>query len=308
MSVYDHEQAKFVISDSNNQKDGKTIYRKIYMTVINGQTISIGLESGSEISGSLEQTLKNAVDSIVFTKVEPRPIPEAPAAAAYELPELNLILNSPQGWFVFTRDISEDDPNLKALRINGSGLADYFKANGIYLDMENAEPGAGILLTIIKPDAGRDSKDFNNMLDDDVLAAALQEIKTSGKNADITNCSVCNHKQSKFAVCDFTEEKDGKTLYGRAYFTVINGQTICLTLVSREGEISDSLADAAEKTVHSITFTKVTSNPAGEFIAVYASLAGAAFGAVVGAAVNTIRKRRSKAISAVPYRPGSLNM
>ncbi len=94
--------------------------------------------------------------------------------------------------------------------------------------------------------------------------------------------------------CDFTGEEGGETLYGRAYLTVINGQTICVTLVSRSGGISDGLANAVKETVDNIKLTKVSSTMVDDFIAVYASLAGAAAGALIGAAVMTVRKRRAK--------------
>lgn len=74
---------------------------------------------------------------------------------------------------MYTRDIDEDDPYLKALGIDGSALADYYENNGIYLEMESADPSAKIFIMEIESDAGRDSHDFNNMSGADMMAVAL---------------------------------------------------------------------------------------------------------------------------------------
>lgn len=293
-SVYRHKQTKFAVIDWLYSEDGDTKYAKMYSTVINGQNIYIFLMSYSEISGSLDRVLKETVDSITFTKIAPKPA--APEAAAFELPELNMKIHSPEGWFAFTRDVSSGDPNLKTLGLDSTYLANYYMENNIYLHMESLDVSAEIFVIKADPDAGRDSHDFNKMADDDILLTALSEAQKRGRHTALSDCSIYRHRQTIFAACDFyfNLENDKRTYHGRVYYTVINGQTISIMLVIRGGELYDSVTQTLKSVVDSITLTKVSSKPADDFnfIAVYASLAGAALGAIIGAAILTIRKRR----------------
>lgn len=131
----------------------------------------------------------------------------------------------------------------------------------------------------------------------------------TGRRADLSGCAVYDHPQTKFAVCDFTQLINGEAICGRAYFTVINGQTICIMLLSREGGITGGIAQTIESTVDGIVFTETSSSPVNDLIAVYAGLAGAAAGAVIGAIIFVLRKRRSAETNGDSlYRPGSINV
>lgn len=292
-SVYKHKQAKFARFDFTDKIDGQPVFGKLYITVINGQEIIILLQSESQIPDILSKTIQDTVDSITFTKVTPKP----PASKAFELPELNMKIDSPEGWYVFTRDVKEDAPGLEYLGIDGKGLADEYKESGTYLDMISAAPGAEIYVAMIDSKEGRDIYDFNYISAEDLLPAIskIQEVqKQAEKQIEFSDAAVYAHKQAKFVYYDYTWQTDGITVHGIQYCTVINGQIIIISMSSREGDITGSLAQTLKSIVDSITFTEVKSKLTGDYTAVLAIIAGAAAGAVIGAAIFALRKRRYK--------------
>ncbi len=311
-SFYTQNQIKFAVCDFTRQADGKAVSGKQYFTIVNGQWIKITLSynKGGEIPAGYEDALYSAVDSVEFTKVSPKlssavPIPDT---ALFELSELYMTIVSPKGWYVITRDVKEDAPELGLLGIDGAGLPGKYKENGTYMDMEDAISDAGITITMTESRSSREIYDFNSLPEEDILAEA-ETIAREGEDrkeeqAVFSDFSVFTHAQAKFAVCSFSRQKNNETENGVKYITVKNGKTIDITLNSGEGAISDSLAETMKSTINSITFKEV--QPSDDFIAVYASLAGAALGAVIGAAVISIRKKTvGKETS---YWSGSINV
>ncbi len=125
-AVYVHKQTKFIVSYT---EDGIR-----YQTQINGQAISVILTlKKGETTDSLKQTLKSVVDSIVFKKVTSSA--EALKPAAYELPELNMTVDSREGWYAFSRNVDKENPDLIYLGMNSKELADQYIENDIYLNM-----------------------------------------------------------------------------------------------------------------------------------------------------------------------------
>lgn len=262
-SVYIHKQAKFFVFNSNYLNNGLTVYGKRYFTVINGQVINITLHSyEGEISDNLSQTLLNTMDSVFFTKVASKPVPAA--QKIYELPELNMTIEAPEGWTVLTQDIDESDPNLKLIGLDRKELADSLKENGIYLDMINADSFAEMLVVMKEFDGSRDIYDFNTIPNEELLPAVESMIKgqaVSAQGLTFTNGSIYSHKQAKFVIFDGTYRDNGIMVYGQQYFTTINGQAIAITLRSYGSEVTDGLAQTVQDTVDSIYFTEVTAMP-----------------------------------------------
>ncbi len=313
-SVYTHNQAKFAVCDFIWETEGVTLNGKRYFTVANGQWIEVSLlyDREGEIPGSCEEALKSAADSVVFTKVSSKPVSSAPVpdTASYDLPELDMTISSPKGWYVFTQEVKDGAAELELAGIDGKGIAERFKENGIFLQMEDAISDAGIIVTMTGSKNSRGIYDFSSLTDEEIVAEAEAIMKEgedqAGEQAVFSRCNVYTHNQAKFAECAFTRQNNGMAEYGVKYITIKNGRTIDITLRSSESSISKSLAQTMKGTIDSITFKEVP--PVDDFIAVYGSLAGAAAGALLGASIISIRKRRKKVISASYYRPGSINV
>jgi hypothetical protein len=227
-------------------------------------------------------------------------VPAALAAGlTYELPELNMTIDAPEGWIVFSRDIDEDDPNLELTGSDSKTLEDHYKENNIYLNIIKTSPLAEIVITMGEDDNSRKIYDFNRIPDADMQAQAeslMQEMQRLMEGqAAYYDCSVYKHEQAAFFIFHLTQQINGSTVYGKQYTTIINGKTINITLHSYEGEISDSLAGTLQDTIDSVTFTEVTSKPGIDFSEVLQTAAiGGAAGGIGGLIVYLIRKGKKK--------------
>lgn len=184
------------------------------------------------------------------------------AGKVYELPELNMTIEAPEGWIVFTQDIDENDPNLELIRMDGNEFADFLKKNDILIYMFKTDPLIQIYLNIKDYKSSRNIYDFNNISDEDLLSVMemtthVFEGRTEGTAYTID--SVYKHKQAKFVVYDMADSDNGAC--GKQYVTVINGQQLVVTLYLNGSEVPEGIAQTVHNVVDSIVFTKVTPTP-----------------------------------------------
>ena len=187
-------------------------------------------------------------------------VPVALAAGlTYELPDLDMTIDAPQGWVVFTRDVKEDDPNIELMGMNSKELADRFKNDKIYLYMIDKDAAAQIIMTMTEDEISKDIFDMSSVSESEIRSEMESLIETQEMNDEIKylDYSIYKHKQATFMVLSLTQQINGITAYGKQYITLINGKDIQIMLHSYGSEISDSLAETIQDTVDSITFTEV---------------------------------------------------
>lgn len=210
-------------------------------------------------------------------------------SATYELSELSMTITPPEGWIVLTQDVDEDDPILDLFAMSGKELSDYYKENGIYLYMIRTDPVVEIAVRMKDFDDSREIYDLNSISDEELLPGLGSMISEKVKGM-----TLYKHKQAKFYVYDVAELNNGIMIYGKLYFTIINGKMISITLHSHGSEISDELDKTAQRTVDSIVFTEVTPKPT--FLSAILSLLKeiALVVGIIVIIVFVIRKRRKK--------------
>lgn len=230
-------------------------------------------------------------------------------AAAYELPELNMVIKVPGGWLTFTQNTDDDDADLKLLGTDSKTLTDFYKQNNIYLDSMSKDFTAEIIVTMKDYDGSRNVYDFNLLSADEMESMAenlMKELPKQTEGRTYSNNSVYSHKQAKFAVLDLTSQNNGAIVCGKQYYTIINGQAINVILSSYTGEVTDELAQTLKNTVDSIEFTKVTEKPGIDWKRVlYTALIGGAAGGIIGVILHLRKKKRNHAVHAAESKADS---
>ena len=176
----------------------------------------------------------------------------------YEIPELGVELPLPETYgYVFTRDMSEDDPAFAELGLTKEQL---FAGDSVYLEALTDDRGAEIIVTMLKNDWSEMYYDFNSLSEEDL--AELAEICLMNDNSEVAMeyseyGLFDENKQAKFlkALGSFIgEESSGITVQ---YVTVLNGQAYTITFNFVGDSISEEQESMTEDVVTSITFDEV---------------------------------------------------
>ena len=231
-------------------------------------------------------------------------VPAAYAAnsTTYELSELNMTIDVPADWITFTRDIDENDPNLEQMGTTAETLISTYETNSIYLNAVCLNPLSEIVITMVSDKSTQSIYDFNLISDEDMPEAAesirteMQEIM--GDAATYTESSIYTHTQAKFAVFNFETSGEFPD-HAQQYTTIINGQTINVTLHSYTGQLTAAQEQLLKDVVDSITFTKVTKKPWLDVSRVMMSaIIGGISGAIAVVIVALVKKHKRRKAAA----------
>ena len=233
--------------------------------------------------------------------------------ATYDLTELNMTVDVPEDWITFTRDIDENDPNLEIFGTTAEAMVSDYESKSIYLNAVCLDPISEIVVTMASDDASKDVFDFNAISDAD-MPEAVETIKDEmqklmGDAATYTETGTHTHTQAKFAVFNF--ETGGEMPdHAQQYTTIINGQTINITLHSYAGDLNADQEQMIKDIVDSVTFTKVEKKPGIDFSeAATAGIIGGVSAGIITLVVQLIkRSKRKKALEAGAFNnqfPGS---
>lgn len=189
---------------------------------------------------------------------------KAKAAETVTVPELDVTLTLPEEMVGFTRELDEDDENLAALGLTADALLSEFETKHIYFNGISYEPLHEIVVTMTEDEGLNQIFDFNQYSDKEMneMAEMLvdsDETKQSGINYSFVE--VYQQNQAKFVVFDINQLMSGMTVYGRQYYTVINGQAINVTVQSYEGEVTEEMKTELKGIVDSLAFGEVKENP-----------------------------------------------
>lgn len=180
----------------------------------------------------------------------------------YNISELNMKIDIPTDWITLTRDIDENDPNLKAMGIDRKTATDSMLSSNIYLSTIPPDFSELIIVFMGEDKISKDTFDFNLLSDSQLEEQASGEMKfASLEDCSFTTNAVYSHSQAKYVIIDFNGVFDGNPGHGSMYFTIINGQAIGVMICSFTGELTESQRGMARQIVDGITFTKVLTKP-----------------------------------------------
>ncbi|HHX37842.1 MAG TPA: zinc ribbon domain-containing protein [Clostridiaceae bacterium] len=184
-------------------------------------------------------------------------------ATEYELEELGLTVSIPSDYVVFTRSISDDDPNLSAYGLTKDGLSSLMTERNIFLNGWDKEINQEIIVTMI----GSSLVDFN-LFSDMELTTLASTFEDGYKNAGLTviKTEIYNHAQAKFLKIYISQPNGSDTVYGLQYYTVYDNKAINITMQSYSGKISSSQEAILKKIVDSAHFDTEPQVPNSDFI------------------------------------------
>ena len=218
-------------------------------------------------------------------------------ASTFELPDLNLKIDVPADWITFTRDIKESDPNLELLGVTADLMKSDFEDKSIYLDSICLDPTNEIVVTMVSDQGSKDAYDLTRVSDQDFQSTANsvknEMQKLAGDSINYNDSSTYTHEQAKFVVFRFTTQGDMET-YSQQYTTIINGQTINITMHSFTGELTADQEELLKNTVDSVVFSKITAKPFDVSQAIISGVSAAVIAGVVVLVLNFSKKRKYK--------------
>ena len=181
----------------------------------------------------------------------------ADSGKTYKLDELGMSITVPSDFVVFTRDVSDNDPNLELYGLTKSGLLDMMKSRNIYLDLWDDYVDFEIIVTMV------DSKisDFN-LLSDTILTTLISNYIADYKIYDITvsDYEIYQHSQKKKKKIYQSKPNEDSIIYGLQYYTVYDNKAINITLQSFSGKIDASKENIVKSIVDSVFFDKAPQN------------------------------------------------
>lgn len=197
-------------------------------------------------------------------------VPAGSAGSAYVIEALNMSVEIPDGWTVLIPDSYENDEEIYLLGLDANKLNQYQTDNNIYLNAFTADPLKEIAISMTTSNAGETLFDLGSCGEDerslymDSYGDALSE---QAKEVNITSYL---HPQAYFVVSDFSQKREDNALIDtRSFHTIINGQTVSVTLHSYSGELSAADLKTLEGIVSSIRFTKHDIKPSIDLLTVF---------------------------------------
>jgi len=182
----------------------------------------------------------------------------------YTLDDLYMQISVPEGLAVFTRDISDDDPNLAALGLQKQSLQKLYNDNSIYLNAIAMDISHELVITKTTNEDVQKIFNFNLYNDDKIFETetSLRE-EYSKIGYDVTSFTTYQGPTAKYVILDFTQLVNGVTVYSRQFYTIYNGLAINITLHSYSGEVTSELGNELQGVVDSVVFTETLPTPDG---------------------------------------------
>jgi len=243
---YEHSGALFIVLDTTFG----TTPTMIYATVMNGQEISVMLQSYTAFSLQEKDinALKEMVDSIVFSVSGVNAVPEVQlpqTTATLDIGEIGITLDVPAGWLAFTRDVAEDDPGLYAIGTSAARLRKSMKEDGMFASLYNPELSAEVLI-VVQASAEEAEISGINQWNSAKAKRTLDSIKRALQDTDgIDFISGEFHENSsmKYLACDYTIEQHTLKRYVRYYLTELDNDALSILLNVYSGEMTDSISE-----------------------------------------------------------------
>lgn len=179
----------------------------------------------------------------------------APALAAgtttYELDALDMSIEIPDDYCVFTRDMPDDDLRYAQFGFSKEDLGDILEESNIYLDALLPDVSNEIMVTMVDSPV----EDFAQF-SDTTLTAFASTLWDTAEDYGVTyiKSEIYPHEQVKFIKIYTSRLDNDWTVYVLQYYTVCNGQAISIMMQSRAGEITQANEEDLQKIVDSANF------------------------------------------------------
>jgi hypothetical protein len=171
------------------------------------------------------------------------------ADSTIKIDELGVTIYPPEDFIMITRDTPPDDKAFKKIGADGVTFLENIKNSDIYICFISQDQMSEIIVTMEQNSSSKSIFDFNLLSDkqleefanelmdmnsEDILKSAKKnnKEKSTYKELDLSNYVRYEHDQAIFVVLDSYAKIDGKSVYGRQYTTIINGQSISVLLNS----------------------------------------------------------------------------
>lgn len=188
---------------------------------------------------------------------------------SYEIKEAGITLSIPEEWVVFERIVDEFDENLELINSSKEKLEEIFKERDIYLNAIMIPQNYEIVVNLNEFKASQEIFDFNTLSEKElsILCERILEENTQQQTAVLNSgYEIYNHSQAKFIVLDIVKNVDGQEIYGKQYYTIINGQALYITLYSYIGQIEEDKLKEINSIVDTIKFEEIKENPNSWFL------------------------------------------
>lgn len=183
----------------------------------------------------------------------------------YTLDDLDMTISVPSDMITFTRDLEENDSNLKELEIINSELQMRLIDEHIYLEAISSDFQYRIFITMLDYSGSQGIFNFNLFSDEDLAKGLAEEMLSSEvakkKGIYYKDYSIYEDGLVKYIVYNMGHSDESDIVYGIEYSTIYNGKAINITLQSYEEEVTPSLAYILENVVDGIVFTKTLEAP-----------------------------------------------
>lgn len=162
-------------------------------------------------------------------------VPVHAATSSYYLPDLQLSVDIPTEYDVFTLDMDANDPLFSEYGTTKSELNSQLSAKNIYLNAVDPDGKEEIVITM----ADNIISDFEGLSDTVLLTmASAVEGEYEKYGIEVSKYDIYRHSQVAFVRLYFHDSAN--SAYGLQYYTVYNSKSVNLTLRSYSGPISSS--------------------------------------------------------------------
>jgi len=196
------------------------------------------------------------------------------AGNVYDIPELKLSAEAPDGWIVVTRNASDNAEAEVLLGTDSAALLDYLDKSLIYLNILEKDFSAEIFINKMEDENSQKVISINgysdkqlNAMAEGLMGMSIDEIKESAESTKYEGVlaedvewhsfEIYKHHQAVFIKLYYTKYLNGAAVPSIQYSTIQNGQNINVSVNSYSSEISSSLEETAKTFVDSIVFTEI---------------------------------------------------
>ena len=172
-------------------------------------------------------------------------------SVTYALDDVGLSVSLPSDYIVFTRDISETDPNLNAYGLTKESKLSFMTTRSIYLDAWPKSDEYEIAVIM----ADNRTVDFNTYSGDGLTQ--LAEFFSDEYEKEGITCikyEIYQHAQTKFMKLYLKQLNNADMEYKLQYFTIYNSKPISITMQSYTGEITSQYEAVLKNIVDSVVF------------------------------------------------------
>lgn len=190
------------------------------------------------------------------------------AENTYEIKEAEMTLKIPEEFIVFQRIVSEFDPNLELINSSKEKLEDVFKKGNIYLNAVMVPTDYEIVVTLTENANSQELFNFTYFSDkelDNLGSKLINDAKIESSDIQYRGYETYKTDKECFLVFDLVQSTLDKEVYGKQYYTIVNGQVIYITLHSYVGEIGEDKAQMLKSIVDSMEFKEIKEKPEEDF-------------------------------------------